>query len=303
MNCLLVNYPESACGVSQYGRNLWENLRDSTQIHWKYCEPSTVGELHAYAMPSPDAILYNWQSGQGGFLTESPFSWIKGRQFLCYHDNDINESVWAGIFFSDPGMTPHGNWHPIGRPLPKFESPSPKFHEVPIIGCHGFIGAWADQVVSRVIGEIEFATIRLNLPFAKYGDSTGAQARTMAEHCRNMVLGKPDIKLEISHDFLPMDKLLAWLSENDLNCYIRPANMNWRGVSSAPDAAIAVKRPIAINRCNAFRHLHFCTPSICVEDNSLLEIIGNGLSPTTRLRVEWSPENIRQQIESVLQSP
>lgn len=308
MRAIFVNYPEPACGVAQFGRNLWAILRDSTRIHWQYCEPATLGEFRAIAsMPCPDAVVYNWQSGQGGFLADAPFAWLSYKQYLCYHDNDINESAWAGIFFSDPTMTPRGLWHPIGRPLPEYRGKS--FSEMAnspfpesklVVGVHGFIGAWADQVVSKVINEFEHAAIRLNLPYATYGDADGSQARSMAERCRSMVANNSGITLEVSHDFLPIDQLLDWLASNAINVYIRPASWQWRGVSSAPDSAIAAKRPLAVNRCSAFRHLHSCSPSILVEDRSLMDIIGSGLSPTTKLRVDWSPEAIREQIESVL---
>lgn len=300
MKALFVNYLEPACGVAQFGRNLWAILRDSTRIQWQYCEPTTLGEFRAIAsMPCPDAVVYNWQSGQGGFLADAPFAWLSYKQYLCYHDNDINESAWAGIFFSDPTMTPRGRWIPMGRPLPTYSGSNTPSDGL-IVGVHGFIGAWADQVVRKVMGEFEHAAIRLNLPYATYGDSDGSTARSMADRCRSMVANNSGITLEVSHDFLPIEQLLTWLASNTINVYIRPTNWNWRGVSSAPDSAIAAKRPLAVNRCSAFRHLHSCSPSILVEDRSLMDIIGSGLSPTTKLRVDWSPEAIREQIESVL---
>jgi hypothetical protein len=303
VNALFVNYPEPACGVAQFGRNLWAILKDSGRVRWHYAEPSTVGELRTYSsMPDPDVVVYNWQSGQGGFLNEAPFSWLNAQQYLVYHDNDINENAWSGIFFSDPAMTPRGNWHVIGRPLPAFNKLSDRpVNATPTFGCHGFLGTWADQVVHRVMQEFEYAKIRLSLPYATYGDSHGDAARAMADRCRNMVVNNPGITLEISHDFLHLPQLLEWLAANDMNVYIRPTSMHWRGVSSAPDSALAVNRPIAVNKCSAFRHLHNLSPSICIEDRSLIEIFSNGLSPLVGFKAKWcSPEIIRDQIECVL---
>lgn len=304
MNALFVNgSPEPACGVNQFGKNLYAILQDSANVYWQYCEPSTLGELRTFtAMPEPDVVLYNWQFNQGGFLADAPFIWLGAKQYLVYHDCAISDR-FDGIFFADPTMTPRGKWHCIGRPIPTFNRvlTVPPKSEAPIIGCHGFLGAWADQVVHRVMQEFEYAVVRLNLPFSKYCDPDGAQAMTMAERCRNMVVNKPGITLQISHDFLPIEKLLDWLSANHLNCYIRPANMNWTGISSAPDFAIAVRKPLAVNKCNAFRHLHSCEPSICVEDRSLFEIIQTGASPLVPFRSKWcDPERIREQVESVL---
>lgn len=304
MNALFVNgTTEPQCGVNQFGKNLYDILKDSTRFRWSYHEAETTGGLRSVSsMPTPDVVLYNWQSGQGGILNDAPFEWLRCKQALVYHDNDINDR-WDAVLFADPTFTPYGKWHVIGRPLPMFK-PSELDRDVlltsPIVGVHGFIGAFADQVVYRVMQEFENATVRLSLPFAKYGDSSGALAMGMAERCRNMVVNHPGITLKISHEFLGPQSLLGWLSVNDLNCYIRPPDMNWRGISSAPDFALAARRPIAINKCNAFRHLHNLNPSICVEDASLMDIFGSGLSPTTKLRVDWSPERIREQVEGVL---
>lgn len=306
MNALFVNYPEPACGVAQFGRNLWQILKDSNNVRWAYAEPETVGELRSISsMPTPDVVLYNWQSGQGGILNDAPFDWLRCKQALVYHDNDINDR-WDAMLFADPTFTPYGKWHVIGRPLPTIKNPFHKVvdgrpHDVPWIGCNGFIGAWADQVVHRVCSEMEYALIRLNLPFAKYGDSNGDGARAMADRCRSIASGSPGIQLQIRHEFLGPDQLINWLAHNDLNCYIRPPGMNWRGISSAPDFALAAGRPIAINKCNAFRHLHRLSPSICVEDSSLMEIFSNGLSPLVAFKAKWcDPERIRDEVESVL---
>lgn len=304
MNALFVNaYGERACGVWQFGVNLYNVLRESEQVHWVYLEPQTAGNLMSVAMGQEcDVVLYNWSSIMGGWLQNAPFPWIK-KQALVFHDGEASEKFDA-VFFADPTAVLTGKWHVIGRPLPTLSSIRYVVHAKnawpgPIVGCHGFIGAWADEVVKRVMQEFEWATIRLLLPYSAYCDPQGIAAKATAATCRRMVEGKT-ISLEISHEFLPQEKLLDWLSMNDINCYIRPLN-NWRGVSSAPDCALAVKRPLAVNCCSAFRHLHHLKPSIVVDESSLLDILGNGLSPFVDWKKKWcDPEVIREQVENVL---
>lgn len=301
LNAIFVNPTNPVCGVHAYGVNLFHNLEGSTRCRWTYLEPENIGALRAAAsMPSPDAVVYNYSSLIGSFLSEAPFSWINCPQAFVFHDAEVNERFDA-IFFSDPTFTPYGKWHVLGRPLPK--APSlivPDRTKLPTFGVHGFLGAWADQLVHRVTQEFENANIRLLLPYARYGDANGDAARAMADRCRSMV-NNSAITLEISHDFLPQPQLLEWLASNDMNVYIRPPEMQWRGVSSATDSALAVNRPIAINKSSAFRHLHSLSPSICVEDSSLTEIFSNGLSPLVAFKAKWcEPEVIREQVESVL---
>lgn len=310
MNCLFVNgSTEPQCGVNQMGKNIFAVLEKSSKLRWSYHEATTVGALRSVAaMPEPDVVLYNWQGGQGGILADAPFPFLNCPQALVYHDFEPSDRYQA-VFFADPTMTQHGKWHVIGRALPVVANAlclpqfahAPSSWQKPVIGVHGFLGAWADQVVHRVIQEFEYCTIALSLPFARYGDANGDQARSMADRCRQMTVNNPGITLQIGHDFLERDRLIAWLACNDLNCYFRPGDMHWRGVSSAPDFALAANRPIAVNKCNAFRHLHNLNPSICVEDSSLTEIFANGLSPLVAFKAKWcDPEKIRSDIESVL---
>ena len=49
-----------------------------------------------------------------------------------------------------------------------------------------------------------------------------------------------------------------------------------------------------------FRHLFDCYPSICIEDNSLKAILGNGVMHLERLCEEWSPENLLWDYERII---
>lgn len=302
MLALFINTTEPVCGVHQFGRNLFGVLEPSSVFQWDYCEPQSEDELRMICeVLNPEVCLINWQALIGGFLSRAPFPWMK-HAALCYHDCELDETKWDAILFADPTMEQHDNWHPIGRPIPEFRgvaSASPHWPR-PIIGGHGFLGGWADQIVYRVMQEFETATIHLLLPFSPFVDPGGSVSRSMAERCRMMVANKPVINLQIEHDFYSPDDLISNLADSDLNCYIRPPEMNWRGVSSAPDAALAARKPIAVNKCSAFRHLHHANPSICIEDNSLKTIMANGLNSLLDFYKKWSPEAVRGQCEDVL---
>jgi hypothetical protein len=297
VNALFIQNQDPECGVFQMGWNLFQILNESQRIRWEYYDLPTTPPLNV--LRRFDVLLYNWSPLIGGWISAAPLA-IPPRQFSICHGEPMDESKWDGILFPGETAPLTGKWHAIGRPLPHY-IPTPVYLHVeqPIIGVHGFMGAWADGVVKLVLEQFERATVRLHLPFSKFCDPFGVQATTMANLCRDMVLGS-GVKLDISHDFLPQSKLLDWLAQNDLNCYVRPADMIWRGVSSAPDCALAARKPIGVSRCNAFRHLHGLSPSICVEDHTLTEIISDGLSPLIPLYQRWLDETVRSEVESVL---
>lgn len=284
-----------------YGSNLYDILKDSETIHWDYyagVSAPPFSTLRRFGL-----ILYNWSSLIGGWMGSAPMKGL-GKQVFIYHDGPVSDGFDA-ILFSDPTMDSHDIWHSIGRPIPHITrpdllkvQPSP-YKYAPIIGVHGFMGGWSTHVVNRVLSEFEYATIRLQLPFSPFVDPSGDVAMSTAAQCRDLIQGR-SVELEVSHDFLSPDWLIQWLAQNDINCYIRDPNMPWRGVSSAPDYALAVRRPIAVNRSSAFRHLHGCDPSICVEDRSLSEILITGLSPLVPLYSKWHPDEIRKQVEDIL---
>ena len=66
------------------------------------------------------------------------------------------------------------------------------------------------------------------------------------------------------------------------------------------DYALSVQKPIAINKSNMFSHILDATPSICVEDNYLKDIIKNGFAPLHEKYNSWTNENFIHNIESII---
>ncbi len=107
------------------------------------------------------------------------------------------------------------------------------------------------------------------------------------------------LNLNISHEHLTLEQILKFLSKNDLNVFLYEYQDN-RGISSATDWAISVKRPLVITKSSMFRHLFDCYPSICIEENSLKTILENGVKHLERLCEEWSPENLLWDYERII---
>lgn len=297
MKILFVNPDNPQCGVYQYGQNLFRILDFSRAHSWSYCQGF---EEYTWKVGTfrPDVVLWNTHPNIPGWLQNPPLS---GRDAVIYHDGAEPDSRYRAVLFSDPTMPQHGRWHPIGRPLPWPSMLCSPDTEFPVIGVNGFLGAWSMIAMRQILHEFHDCTINLHLPFATYGDGSGATAAATAAECVAFAaLHRPRVKVNVSHDFLPTAVLVDRLASNHLNCYMRDLPPTWRGVSSVLDCALAARRPIAVNKCVAFRHVHQCKPSICIEDTPLRQILSNGIAPLQPLLEAWSPDRVREGVESAL---
>lgn len=298
---LFVNTTEEVCGVHQYGRALYSLLKGKGKHRFEYVVPNNREHLDLIVWGhTPDAIIYNWHPLIGGFLSGGCPDIPGVKQVIVYHDDWGLEEQFDAILFSDPTQMNRGKWHFIGRPIPKWKIVEKKPSSPITIGLHGFNGGWSVYMVHQICKQFKEARIRLHLPASPFVDPEGIHAKLMACECQQEIRDHKGITMEIQHTFLrDMEHLLAWLSQNDMNVYIRDVR-HWTGVSSATDAALAVGRPIAINACNAFRHLFKAVPSIRIEERSLKEIYESGTEPLQPFLRQWTPEVIRHQVENMI---
>jgi len=90
------------------------------------------------------------------------------------------------------------------------------------------------------------------------------------------------------------------MAANDINCYFYEGG---NGISSAVDHGLAVGRPVAVTkRSQMMRHLHGCSPSVCIEDSSLKKIIANGISPLKQVLESCSNKSIINEVERCVMS-
>ncbi|MFT3702317.1 MAG: methyltransferase domain-containing protein [Agriterribacter sp.] len=171
---------------------------------------------------------------------------------------------------------------------------------IPTIGSFGFAtpNKGFEQIVKAVQDEFDEAVIRFNIPSADFGDSDGSNAKKIVEQCQQLIK-KPGIKLSVYHDFLSSKGVLDFLAQNTINVFLYQDKNN-RGLSSTPDYALAVNRPLAVSDSIMFRHLHDITPSIEYGKSSLQNIIKHGASSYSYLQNEWSSTNLVWEYERII---
>lgn len=300
---VFVNPDRIECGVFQLGVVLHGILQESLGSRYflmpmadKDAIQNLVHEMGC------DVVIWNWHPTIDSYLSDGPPKDWPCKHILLKHEPTPHEDLYDRVIFSDPTAEDYDNVRHIGRPLPLWHTNGDQCLGDGIInvGLHGFVGAQAITMMEtlRFTHDLSKMNFRLHLPHSPYVDPEGILALKEADSVRDTVREYGGT-VEARHDFMPMDELIDWLSRNDVNCYVRQ-KISSVGVSSALDAALVCGKPIAINKCEAFRHFWGCEPSICLEDRSLHDIIGAGDYPVKPLRAKWSRESVLRQVEEII---
>jgi hypothetical protein len=107
---------------------------------------------------------------------------------------------------------------------------------------------------------------------------------------------KKGVTLNITRNFLDDDGVLQFLANNDINVFMYSENGN--GISSAIDYALSVKRPIAITRCNMFRHI-LKNDIVLSGKNSVVDILNRGTKPLNEFYDKWSTQKFIDEMDGI----
>ncbi|MCK5610525.1 class I SAM-dependent methyltransferase, partial [Candidatus Pacearchaeota archaeon] len=284
---LLVSHKEKQCGIHQYAVNLAEALIKSTIYSFDYIECSNQEELHQEIINTrPLAIIYNYYPLTMPWLTSSITHRYNIPQLGIMHEvtqeeaDKATQEMFNYHLCPDPTLIEN---NPIVFKTKRLIPPYINTQNIPdivTIGSFGFgfYDKGFERIVEFVQQEFDRAKILFYIPFNEIADKEGhLHALATAERCTHLVT-KPGIELIINHRFTDKQQLLDFLAGNTLNAFFYDTEKH-RGVSSTIEHALAVQRPMAITKCGMFRHVHSATPSICIEDSSLKQIIDNGIVP------------------------
>ncbi len=306
---LFLSHKEQQCGVYQFGRNIAEALGKSKKYSFIYAECSDEEEFKSIITTiKPTAIIYNYYSSTMPWLNKRVLLRINVPNIGIIHEvsqyiaDRANDSIFDYHIAPDPTLLLK---NPLvfktGRLVPEYEN-SYELPKVPTIGSFGFgtAGKGFERLISTIQSEFDEVIIRLHIPFATFADADGSSARAISQRCKEIII-KPNINIIISHDFLDQKQLLDFLAQNSMNAFFYEQN-NGRGISSVIDFALAVQRPIAITKSAMFRHLYSVSPSICIEDLSLKQILNNNFQSLTNYRREWSEANLIWDYERIIET-
>jgi len=304
---LFVNYDEVQCGVFQYGRNLFNALNKSDKYQFTYAKVKNIKEIDAQVKSSRcEAIIYNYHPQTLKFINPQMRRRYPQVNIALMHEmtqaeaDSMPDKFFQHYVMGDPTLVENNPAvFKTGRLILPYTNTQP-VPDVVTIGTFGFsVGSKGYQrLIDVVQQEFDEAIIRVHIPSNGLIDADGAAAHQQVEECRQRIR-KPGIRLQASHDFLDLNGVLNFLAGNTLNAFLYD-QIKVAGISSSPDHAMAVRRPMAITKSIMFRHLHSVYPRITIEDTSLRQIIANGIEPFAHLYTLWNEDHIREEYESIL---
>ena len=331
---LFVTHMKKQCGVYEFGLSTFNAIKKSTKYIFIHVECESLAELTAaIAINKPTMIIYNYHPAvmpwvctkvvkgiyknnlanigitQVGIIHEitqqvADTATAYNNTIILNGTTKKINSLFDFYIAADPTLLLK---NPLvfktGRLIPEYQN-NTSVPAVTTIGSFGFAtpNKGFEKLVAKVKEEFNEAIIRLNMPHAAFGDADGTNAKNIADNCFKILEGS-NIKLEITHEYLNHDKLLDFLAANSMNVFMYE-DKNGRGISSAIDFALSVKRPIAVSNCSMFRHLLKTNPEICCETQSLKNILSKGISSVTKnissrdeVNLVWEYERIVNAIQ------
>lgn len=293
MRALFVNHLQYACGVYQFFKRMTKPVVESDPDYY-YIETNNEWE-HDYWLNEikPEIVVYNFYfSGSTmPWLTNNKVNLQRGRfkQLCLFHEGNIDDKGFDLIFHQNP-VNLDQKYFNLPRPIPHYPNISHNRNKVPTVGTFGFGlgGKGFGTLIEHVIHDFDRAHIRMNIPFAHFGDSNGDGARWWSQHCHEILAAHntPNITLTITHELLPESQLLDFLAANDINAFCYDDNIG-RGISGTLDYALAVRRPIAITKSWQFQHM-WNDLMLLSPDNGLQEIMTAGIQHLEKYHIKWN---------------
>ncbi len=307
MNIFIVNNSEENCGVHQYGKRFGNIASKSKKYNFIYCEINSEDEfISKFNEYKPQAIIYNYLSGT--------MPWLSGGIVQTCREHNVKQyTIVHNSHYHGFDYYLHQNpYHPhvddrnfaLARPLFDYKTTNSKTDNDTLhIGSFGFglTCKYIDKICKLVNEQLSYRKVQINLHLTEAHFCPNADTIiSIKQECLNSIT-HDNIKLNTTHNFLTNDEMLNFLAKNDLNIFFYEKYQHYNGISSTIDYALSVKKPIAICKSNMFSHIWDVQPSICVENNSLINIINNGFSPLEEKYNSWTNEKFIYTLETIIE--
>jgi hypothetical protein len=313
MNVLFLNHKKKQCGVYQYGLRIYNILKLTKDINYEYYELDCVEEYNYITSKNNYyAIIYNYHVATMSWLNANN---IRKDILSVAIPHEISVSFFNITCNIDPDAVETNNHYSLPRPI--FENIEEIFSNINysseenknfinlhtnenlhIFGSFGFGFEFKgfDKIVKLINDNYDNAVIKFIIPTADFCNSSNENNKNLSSKCLSLNI-KPGIKLLISHAFFSNEEILKFLSLNTMNIFLYD-KLDGRGISSAIDYAISVKKPIGISDSYMFRNIY--SDEICLYKTSIVNCLNNSVNYCNKYLEKYSNENLRNKFKNIL---
>lgn len=302
---LFINSTEPLCGIHQFGKRVYDIVKESNTVSYVYKEILSLEEyLSTLSTLKPDFVLLNWYSTVVPWL---PYDYVIPSSiphYYIFHERPIRKQYDKYLLFGDYGIQngvidannilDPSRCVTLPRPLFTYTNTFPK-NEIPTIGTFGFMSDWHkgfDTLTERVNKEFDAAVLNLHMVWSPFCDPSKEMLAGMVDKCRKLNTN-PNVRLNITHDLLNNKEMLDFLGKNDINVFMYN-NLAQFGLASSTDYAMSVQRPFAVDNSIAFRQV--TSDEINITKHTIKEIMDKGLTPLEGLYEKWSPDKLKAEL-------
>ena len=303
MKILFVNHSQKQCGVYQYGKRVADILKKDDRFDLQYEEIDNPDIFLRLTNDSKnDYIVYNWHPSTMSWLNNSlVLNQKKSKQILIFHESHFPSNLEIdGFFMTDLTEDEKIKHFSIPRPLFEtvMEKPITKKLKFGSFGF-GFTNKGFEKICKIINQNYNDCIIHLHIPNAFYGDSNSKISNSVINNCKSIITN-PTVELVITTNFLTNEEILDFLNSNSVNLFLYD-NMPGRGLSSTIDYALSVDTPLVINNSYMFRHIISEKPNLSIDNQTIDQIIEDGIESSKFFRKKWSNENLRNKFFNILQ--
>lgn len=306
-NVGFVTGPIKECGIHTYAMCVMEILKKSKKYNFHLLEVSNTTELlNLCQSKNIEGVIYNWHPAIMPWCTPDFVNQVTHlKQYIILgHELSFETKQFtniSGILTVDPLLPYVDISQPGVRPITYYDditySPPGSILK---IGTSGFgqQKKGFDALISILNQQFVNEDVILNVhsSVGYFVDPSGHTAMASIRAYEHML--RPNIKLNITHQFFEKRELIQWLNGNDINLYCYH-NYDGPGVSSSIDKALAARKPIGVNTSNYFKHI--CKDGINIYKTPIREILANGITPLQEYYNKWNPEKLLEQYEDMIE--
>jgi hypothetical protein len=305
-----INSVKQSCGIYQYGKRLYDIIKQTPNIEYIYVELDTLEQYEQLPTDNIDTIIYNYQSNTMPWLNCNT---IKKTVKNIGIPHESETSFFDILIENNPLIKDKGNIYSIPRPLIEhvdqiLEQSTFRNHirqfineytgtGIPIFGSFGFGFDYKGfyKIIHHINAEYEQAVIKFVITIPEYGGVNNKIEDI--NYLLNSIPRKPGIHLMITNEFFTNEELLLFLHSNTMNIFLYDT-LESRGISSVIDYALSVKKPLGISNSYMFRHIY--DDSICLYKYSVEECRKNSTAYCQQWREKWSNQNLIEKMRIIV---